>query len=444
MIVLWGKDSIMKNRNYTVLTLVIALMTSCNSSNNLNVEANYLALGYRHTGVIDNHNRLWMFGYNIRGQIGNNQRAETSVLKPINITKNFNLSKGEVINNIALGYGNTIASTSSDRLFTWGSNDLGQIGDPNASSYGSNKPVDISAHFDLLPNETIAQLAISHHGAFTGDKKINHSTLGFVSSLGRLFVWGYWPLGSRSISFGTGRDLRTYKYFPKPTEVSHFFNLSDGEYFTKIDLGEDYAFSNHMAFLTNQGRLFMLGDNFYYQIIYLDADVRSYKQPVEVSSYLSLSPNETIIDVSLGNRTTSVKTNFDRVFLWGSNANGNLANNTAANFDYLNRAIVPIQFQSISAKRLEMAGENGFIISSNDYLYVWGDNRYHQLGSNSNSENSKYPLFHGSLGTINQFAGGNLHFGVIKTNGELWMWGRVGDGPSSKTDTIPQRYMLGK
>jgi len=434
----------MTKKNYfSSLTLIFLLLNSCNATHIIKPEPVALDLGYRHTGVIDTNGHLWMFGYNLHGQIGNNQRAETSILEPINITRNFKLNNDEVITNIALGYGNTMATTSTNRLFTWGSNILGQIGDPEAAPYGSNTPVEISDHFELTENETIAQLAISHHADFTGTSVINKATLGFVSSVGRLFVWGYWPSGNQSTFLGTGINAGNYRYFSKPTEVSNYFNLNVGEYFTKIDLGEDYAFNNHMAFLTNQGRMFMIGDNFSNQIIYLKDQRMNYSQPIDVSTYLPLNPNEKIVDLSLGNRTTSATTNLNRVFLWGSNDNGNLANNHSSNFDFLNRSIVPIQFQTISAKRIEMSGENGFAISLEDYLYVWGDNKYGQLGLSSNINYSLDPRIHSGLGKISQFSGGDLHFGVINTNGELWVWGRVGDGPSSTTNRTPQKYVLG-
>jgi alpha-tubulin suppressor-like RCC1 family protein len=395
-------------------------------------------MGDRHIGIIDNVGHLWMMGSNYYGQLGTGSRGEAFEHEPINITKSFDLKKGETIVDLALGVENTIALTSHNRLFVWGSNDLGQLGNGSTSTYGSNKPVDISIAFTLNSGEQIIQLMANTAWDFP-DTIINNSTLGFLTNYGRLFLWGSTIWGVKFESLGTGRNQRFYRYFNEPTQVNHRIPLDDDEYIIKVDLGEDYASENHQAFLTNKGRLWMSGDNFYHQIYNEDLIELEYiNGVVDVSVTIPLNQNEKIVDVSLGARQTGVMTSTGRIFLWGSNDEGTLGTSNSNLVDFLDNSLQPILLNQ-TYKRIELSGGNAYGIKADNTLFAWGDNEYAQLGTNETIGYSVLPKRVSNLDTILQFSGGNLNNGVIDSNNQLWMWGSMGDGITHRR---PTQYFL--
>jgi len=71
----------------------------------------------------------------------------TTVSKPIpiDITSELNLKFREAIIQMSLGTYHSSILTSSGRLFTWGNNAYGQLGD--GTSVNRLKPVDITSKF---------------------------------------------------------------------------------------------------------------------------------------------------------------------------------------------------------------------------------------------------------------------------------------------------------
>lgn len=65
---------------------------------------------------------------------------------PTDITSQFNLDTDEKIIQVALGLFHTSAITSKGRVFTWGQNESGQLGD--GTSVSKSIPVDVTAKFN--------------------------------------------------------------------------------------------------------------------------------------------------------------------------------------------------------------------------------------------------------------------------------------------------------
>jgi hypothetical protein len=88
----------------------------------------------------------------------------------------ISLAPGETIIVLTLGSVYSVALTSSGRVFTWGDNDSGQLG--NNTIIGQLTPARITPIFKLEENEKIIQVVAcdSHSAALT--------------SQGRAFLWG--------------------------------------------------------------------------------------------------------------------------------------------------------------------------------------------------------------------------------------------------------------
>ena len=133
-----------------------------------------MSMNMYHSSAITSQNRIFTWGRNNYGQLGNGTTASSTV--PIDITSQFNLNLDERFINISLGTSHSSALTSFGRVFTWGGNTSGQLGDGTA--YNSNTPVDITSKFSLNDGEIVS--SISH----------NNNSSSAVTSDGRVFMWG--------------------------------------------------------------------------------------------------------------------------------------------------------------------------------------------------------------------------------------------------------------
>ena len=109
----------------------------------------------------------------------------------------------------------------------------------------------------------------------------------------------------------------------------------------------------------------------------------------------------------------------DRLLVWGTNANGQLGDNT--NVDKSS----PVQTIAGGAnwKQVACGSTHTVAIKTDGTLWVYGYNAYVQLGDNTTSSKSS-PVQTIAGGTNwKQVAGGNRHSAAIKTDGTLWTWG---------------------
>jgi len=131
-------------------------------------------IGYDHSLAINSEGRIFTWGCNMYGQLGDGTGINKSV--PTEITNQFGLLPSETITQVSLGNSFSAAITSSGRIFTWGYNWAGQLGDSTTDNKFT--PTEITNQFSLLPGETITQVAL-------GDL---HSSA--TTSSGRIFTWG--------------------------------------------------------------------------------------------------------------------------------------------------------------------------------------------------------------------------------------------------------------
>ena len=258
-------------------------------------------LGNHHSSALTSTGRLFMWGYNADGQLGDN--TITDRLVPTEITSHFNLTEEETIIQVSLGGFHSSALTSTDRLFMWGVNWFGQLGDN--TTIDRLAPTEITSHFNLSEDETIIQVSLS----------LLHSSA--LTSTGRLFTWG------RNYTGQLGDNTTTDRLVP--TEITSHFNLIADETIIQVSLG-----SNHSSALTSTDRLFMWGWNFYGQLG--DNTTTDRLAPTEITSHFNLTEDETIIQVSLGSALdknhSSALTSSGRIFMWGNNEFGQLGDNT--------------------------------------------------------------------------------------------------------------------
>ncbi len=206
-------------------------------------------------------------------------------------TSYFNLEPNEDVVKIYKYHQNGTLLTSSGRIFVWGSNRFAELG-VDQSIVETEIPIETTSRFNLNPDEKIIDFSVSA------------MTTTVLTNQGRVFGYG-------TNASGVLTDIdKTLKIF-EPKDLTPDFNLDLAEYIVEIKTG--YSFNS--IFITNQGRVFALGNNLYNQLSMSDLEYvyqpyeitdafgfdASYKQWVISRKYIIYVSDQTI-SIS-GNRT---------------------------------------------------------------------------------------------------------------------------------------------
>lgn len=321
-----------------------------------------LSLGYDHSAALTSSGRLFTWGDNSDGELGNG--TITNQDHPIDITSMFNLYENEQILKIIAKDNQTVALTSQGRMFIWGDNQFLQLID---GSFDSNSiPHDITTLLNLSEGESILSLSLG--SGFVGVLTTNH----------RLLTWGYNELGQLGSEFG-------YFAIGFPVDITDRFVLNESEVIQSISFG-----SYHASALTSEGRLFIWGYNGEGAIgnnSYIDTNT-----PTDITVFFALETEEEIISISMGEHSSFATTSINRVFTWGNNESGQLGVGT-----YEDSAI-PIEVSFIDLEDEEyvtfaqMGVMHTIFITSHGSIYVCGDGINGQLGNGSITSDIKSPF----------------------------------------------------
>ena len=370
-----------------------------------------VSLGSNHSAALTSLGRIYTWGDNSFGQLGDQTIVDKLV--PVDITTQFNLEEDERITSITLGDNHSAVLTSNGRIFTWGINDFGQLG--NQTIINSNIPVDITAFVDLEPNEVITNISLGR----------NHTAI--LTSTGRIFTWGDNTFGQ--LGNGTQTESLT------PIEITSEFDLVIGEMISSLSLGR-----NHSAALTSTGRIFTWGDNSFGRLG--DGTTLSKSRPTEITSQFNLLSGEIIQNVFLGDLHSAALTSIGRLFTWGNNTYGQLGDGTTTHrampTDIKNQFILENDEVILN---VSLGANHSSVLTSNNRMFIWGNNIYGQLGD-STTTNKVIPFnltnqFNLVMGeSILEVELGANHSSIITTNGKVFIWGynefgQLGDGTIS-------------
>ena len=407
-----------------------------------------IVLGESHSSAITSNERIFTWGNNDNGKLGDGTTTDRYI--PTDITNQFNLENDEKVVNLSLGTVHSSAITSNKRVFTWGLNSVGQLGD--GSKNDRYEPTEITHQFNLKIGEKITNLSLGYFesSAITSKGRIftwgssqlvpiemnifsikikriylpiSESTLklcsgslysSLVTTEGRVFSWGLNNYGQ--IGDGTTTD----RYVP--TEITNNFNLQAGEKVVNLAIGRE-----HSSAITSNGRVFSWGRNNYGQLG--DGTTTDRYVPTEITHLFNLEGSEKVVSIYLGNSFSSAITSNGRVFTWGSNNNGQIGDGTTT--DRYVPTEITHQFNLESDEKvisLGLGNNHSSAITSNGRLFTWGENSFGQLGNGSTTAtNVPTEITHQfNLQTGDKIVSislGYLHSSAITSNGRLFTWG---------------------
>jgi alpha-tubulin suppressor-like RCC1 family protein len=253
-----------------------------------------------HSAALTQMGRLYLWWDNEDGQLGSDDTLPH--LYPLDITDNFNLVGEEKIVKVELGNYFSSVLTSSGRLFAWGYNSSGELGD--GENLSRQMPYDITANFGLIGEETIVDMSLG-----------GSHTLA-LNSNNRLFSWGY----NNNMQLGDGTTTSRNI----PGDITSHFTFASGETIIQIATG-----NHHSAVVTSFGEVYTFGFNFYGQLG--DGSTLNKGIPTNITGQFSLGLDEKVERVTLGVHFSSAITNKSHIYTWGLNTSSQLGDGTIVN-----------------------------------------------------------------------------------------------------------------
>jgi len=337
------------------------------------------------------------WGYNFNGQLGDG--TEEDRLAPVPVQRPGVFSES-TLTAVTGGSFHTLALTAEGKIYSWGANGFGQLGDGSVN------------------DRSIAGLAFME-GGLTGKTviAIDHGSLHSLALTadGLAFAWGY--NGSGQLGDGTLDDHSI------PTAIDTT-GVLDGKILIALSGGDD-----HTLALADDGTVYAWGRNDFGQLG--DGTTTDSASPVAVDMTGALD-GKTVIAIGGGHTHSLVLTSEGKVHAWGYNQNGQLGDGTGID------SPVPVAVDMTGAldgktvTAIAAGGDHNVVLTSDGQVYAWGRNDYGQLGDDSNSQ-SGVPVAvdtNDVLGgkTIISISAGHTHSLALASTGQLFAWGNNSSG----------------
>ncbi len=341
------------------------------------VSFSLVGMGYSHTIAVVIGGKVFAWGSNYAGQLGDGTTEKRNF--PVDITDNIPLLESEYITKIECGAYYTLLLTNQSRLLGFGSNSSFQL----AMTSGSNStlPIDMTDAFSLVGEETIVDVVAGDYFNI------------LLTSNGRVLTWGSNSNGELGIGTAISDQL--------VHDITDRFNLDPLDSIVKIGSGKNFG-----VVISENKRVFTWGFNYHGQLG--DGSTINRLAPVEITASLSLNIGETISIISASHDFIHVVTNNGRIFAWGLNSNGFYGNGT--NTSSLVPLLINPDFDLGVGEKINYmsSGYNYvFAISSQYRVFVWGVNYYNEFGIDEPAS-SNTPI------EITEVLDNRLHFPIIE------------------------------
>jgi alpha-tubulin suppressor-like RCC1 family protein len=343
------------------------------------LSAQSIGAGEIHSIATDPSGKVYTWGRNFDGQLGNGNNTSSNVAVAVT-----GLS-GKTITAVAGGSYHSIALASDGTVYTWGRNNEGQLG--NGNNTGSNVPVAVTG----LSGKTITAIAGGYY----------HSIA--LASDGTVYTWG----NNFDGQLGNGNNTAS--------NVAVAVTGLSGKTITAIAGG-----GAHSIALASDGTVYTWGYNFDGQLG--NGNNSNSNVPVAVTGL----SGKTITSIAGGGGHSIALAPDGKVYTWGYNGFGQLGNgtNTASN--------VPVAVTGLSGKTITSIAGGAFhsiALASDGTVYTWGYNFSGQLGNGNNTDSNVPVAVTGLSGeTITAIAGGVGHSIALASDGTVYTWGYNGLG----------------
>lgn len=349
------------------------------------------------SGILTSKGRLYTWGFNDYGNLGTGVHGNH--YSPVDITSKFALSNNDQIVQFSLSGLHSAVITLQGRVFMWGLNSAGQLGD--GTTISKQTPIEITNKFNLQPGEKIVKITLGE----------NYSLA--ITQKGKIFMWG----SSTGQVLGDGTFFNRYV----PTEITNRFTLLQEEIIIQISTG-----SFHTAVLTNTGRVFSWGSNQYGQIG-IGNNIHP-SSPVEITTAFGLSQGDKIVNISLGGSQSSAISLLGRIFTWGHNYYGQLGVGSIIDKNSPTEITGQFPLSNDKVNTIIFGMFHSIAITDAGRVFTWGRNNLGQLGTDtiidSNTPLEITNMFDNPISSnLKEVSLGTFHSIGYTTEGHVYSWG---------------------
>lgn len=285
--------------------------------------------GGTHLFILDDAGTLHASGCNNKGQLGIGSKESKATITTV--------SAANVFADVACGWDSTAAIDVHGLAFVWGSNAFGQLGYNSRSSPCFIQPTPLQ----LPANEKATKIAFG----------LRHMCV--LCAGGTVYIAGKWK-DSQNFDAIAHNETVFYRLKMEPT----------------IEIARISSGSAHVLCATERS-VHGFGDNKFGQCA-----------PVAVS------PNERVKHIRSGWTHNGLQTDAGKVFLWGRNTYGQLANGGADK----SQEMVPLTGIGDGLVDFHLGAEHGLAVTVNGHVYTWGWNEHANCGNGNVDNVYVYPL----------------------------------------------------
>jgi len=465
----WGQNTNGRLGDNTIIPRSTPVTTFAGGANWKQVAA-----GREHIAAIKTDGTLWTWGFNSAGQLGDN----TTVTKSTPVTTFAGGTNWKQVFSSTAYYGTVAAIKTDGTLWTWGYNNVGQLGDNTkvtkstpvttfaggtnwkqvSSGYAYTAAIKTDGTLWTWGNNGYAKLGTNDKDAritpvttYAGGTNWKQVSCGYyhataIKTDGTLWTWGR----NNSGQLGRNPDTLLIKLTPVTTFAggTNWADTATGQPEELYTLSGGYS---HTAAIKTDGTLWTWGYNVNDVYLYTNGQLGDNSQtlyrPAPVTTFLGGTNWK---QVNCGRyHTASIKTD-GTLWTWGRNTEGQLGDNTL-----ITRSTPVTTFTGgTNWKQVACGGYHTTAIKTDGTLWSWGVNNAGQVGSANLFETIPVTTFAGGT-NWKQVACGRNHTAAIKTDGTLWTWGynssgQLGDnkntsgpGIEPSSASIPTNYVPG-
>lgn len=300
---------------------------------------------------------------------------------------------------IAAGTDHSIAVKDDGSVWVWGDNSHGQLGNgTSGAGTGSLIPIQVSGLSNIVAVSAGQDFSVA------------------LDASGTVFTWGDDAAGQ--LADGTaGGGNRTTPY--QVTSLSGVSMIAAGQQFLLVQKNDGSAWA------CGKNANGQLGDN----------TTTQRATPVQVKDVPGTGFLANVVAIAAGGFHSLAVTSNGAAYAWGKNSNGQIGINNVTTPQKLPSQVLGVGGSGALANVSSVAAalNSSFALLSDGTVFSWGINTNGVLGDASTTQRTtpvqvKNVGGTGTLTGVAAIAAGDLHALAIKSNGDLYSWGKGTNG----------------